>query len=78
MKRVSLFRFLTMGAIAAFRQASNAFPDSNLKGDGLQTGGVFVVSRDTNKFTYAFKEEESGAGEYASMAELKAALHIDG
>merc|ERR1711916_355622 len=54
---------------AYYAKIEKNHPTSNLKGDGLQTGGVFVVD-DNKDFLYEFRENDNEIDEHADQARI--------
>eukprot|EP00127_Corallochytrium_limacisporum_P005024 Clim_evm20s197 gene=Clim_evmTU20s197 len=71
----ALSRFLFNSAARAFYNGtlSKEHPSSDYKGDGQQTGGVFVVNK-AGEFTFAFKEHENPPEKFADVQDIIAAV----
>mmetsp|Transcript_91495 Transcript_91495/g.136995 ORF Transcript_91495/g.136995 Transcript_91495/m.136995 type:complete len:136 (+) Transcript_91495:183-590(+) len=65
-------RFLiNLTALSFYRQISGNYPSSDTKGDGQQTGGVFVVGPGIGKeLLYSFKENDAEVVDFASHDDI--------
>lgn len=63
-----IFDLMSGATIAALSAAQKAGIRGDLRGDGFQLGGTFVVEKGTSKLLYEYRQE--GAGSYASLKEL--------
>jgi len=62
---------LNLTAIAFFKDLSSKYPNSDIQGDGQQTGGVFVVGPGGGKnVLFAFREYENEVTQFVDTDEL--------
>uniref|UniRef100_A0A7S4HJE4 Uncharacterized protein n=1 Tax=Vannella robusta TaxID=1487602 RepID=A0A7S4HJE4_9EUKA len=65
---------LNLTAISFYRQISSNYPQSDTKGDGQQTGGVFVVGPGVGEeLLFSFRENDAEVEEFASHDDIIAA-----
>lgn len=63
-----------MTGLSFYREISSKYPDSDVKGDGQQTGGVFVVGPGVgNEILYSFRENDNEVTSFASHDDILAA-----
>jgi len=62
---------LDLKQIVFFRSLSDRFPEADLKGDGQQSGGVFVLGPGKDsKILYEFREAEATADSFADLQKI--------
>lgn len=76
LKRIGMWEatkryFMSWSVLKFFSDQSKNYPTSNTSGDGLQTGGVFVVSAaPEGKVLYSFIESEHDGDSFADVDEI--------
>lgn len=69
--------FMSWSVLKFFKDQMANYPASNTNGDGLQTGGVFVVSSaPEEKVLYSFIENEHPADTFADVDEILRACGV--
>lgn len=68
--------FMSWSVLKLLKDYSGKYAGSNFQGDGLQTGGVFVVSGANEKVLYSFIESEQPADTFADVNEILRACGV--
>eukprot|EP01134_Creolimax_fragrantissima_P004135 CFRG4135T1 len=65
--------FFSFASLSFAKTMKEKYPTSNMEGDGLQTGAVYVISKE-GEIKYAFIEDESAPDVFADNDAIEKAL----
>ncbi|KJE92131.1 hypothetical protein CAOG_03149 [Capsaspora owczarzaki ATCC 30864] len=75
LQRVGLLHFLSWTAISEWRKANKNHPNADLQGDGLQTGGIYLVGPGADSaIHFAFNEYDHPVGTLVDNDQILAAV----